>query len=249
VGKFQVEFTIPYFAGDKEGVLSPVFLLEYLGEVAALHSDAANLGFKELKDMGYGWVLNRWKVKVDKYPKVKEKIIIKTWTSKAYKFFANREFTVYNKGGQLIGKASTLWVFIDINRKRPARIPEKLVSSYKIVDKRNFKDFYKFQDDIGPVTGLDFLVRKSDIDYNLHVNNVRYLDWILEVVPERENKEYFLKEFEIQYRQEIKYGEEVSSRINKGKRVGKKKIYLHKITTDADEKSRAFAKTIWSKEK
>lgn len=186
MNKYQKEFTIYYYDSDKSGRVNPASLLTYMGETSSLHSDSLDLGIKELRKNNYGWILNRWKVKFTRYPKVMDKIIIETWTSGFDKFYATREFVVYNEDKEELARATTLWVFLDIVKKRPIRIPLEFNSKYNIVNERLFSDFYQFESEtLVDDLQLEFNVRKSDIDYNNHVNNINYLNWMLEVVPER----------------------------------------------------------------
>ena len=50
------------------------------------------------------------------------------------------------------------------------------------------------------------MVRKSDIDMNIHVNNAAYLQYLYEGV-DLENKK--VKTIEIIYKKELKYGDDV----------------------------------------
>jgi len=242
--KFKKIFEISYYDTDKNKNLRPVSLLNLLGETSGEHSNSI-IKIDELENLNYAWMLNRWKVRIDRYPKAKEKITIETWTSGIDRFYANREFFVYDEGEELIGKASTLWIFVDINKKRPIRIPKDLQKGYKIVDEKAFDDFYDFKEKIHVKDFIDFHVRRSDIDYNNHVNNTKYLDWMVEAVPEEIYNNYLLREFEIIYKKEIKYGSTIKSGINEINNEGK--VFYHNIINKDSEENHAMAITLWEK--
>ena len=54
-----------------------------------------------------------------------------------------------------------------------------------------------------------FDVRYSDIDTNMHVNNVKYVSWALETVPKDIVLNYELKNVKVTYEKETTYGETI----------------------------------------
>lgn len=247
MSKFEKKFTIPYYDCNMGGYVRTTSLLEYLGETSTIHSEFMGMGAKECKEMNCGWILNRWKVRFDSYPKAQEEIIIETWPSKFYKFYANREFMIYDKKRKLIGKASSLWILIDTKRERPIRITDKVYKVDHIIEEFAFDDFHKFDEFVETDMSIDFHVRKSDIDYNNHVNNAKYLDWILEVISRETEENYILNEFEILYKKEVKYGKTVLSQSDEGKSLKNTLEYHHKIIDEDSGELKTFGKTLWKK--
>lgn len=245
--KYIKEFFIPYYDTDKNGVVYPASLLTYMGETSSFHSDTLGVGIDELRKNNYGWMLNRWRVKFYKYPKVKDTITVETWTSGFDKFYATREFVIYNEGKDIIGEATTLWIFLDIAKKRPKRIPKEFDGIYNIIDEKLLHDFYDFNFEVGKDTEICFNVRKTDIDYNNHVNNVKYLNWMLEVIPEEVDNKYYLSEFDIQYKREIKLGNLIKSSIDEGIEKDNKLIFVHKINESTSSDINTFGRTVWEK--
>lgn len=239
--------TVPYFNCDKNGKIKPVSLLEYLVETSSLHSQTLGLGFNELISKDYNWILSRWKLKIDSYPGAREKIKVKTWISGFDKFYANREFNVYDEYNNLIVRASTLWIFIDMKRKRPIRIPSELYGTINLLNDKNFDDFYKFDNNLESEQSIDFKVRKTDIDYNNHVNNAKYINWLLESIPIDVDENYTLKEIDIYYKKEIKLNRTIESKINSGNKVGDKIEYIHEIFNKDIGEMATKGRTVWEK--
>lgn len=242
-----MEVEVPYFACDKNGRMRLQSLLDYLAEASSAHSDALGVGYKDLISGNFGWVLNRWKLKIFDYPSGRDKIIIETWTSKVYKFYANREFIIYNMAGEEIAKATSVWIFLNVERKRPSRIPEDIQNRYKMVDESIFEDFYKFSDFKDVKDSKNFAIRRSDIDYNDHVNNVKYIEWIIESIPESIFDKYSLVDLEILYKQEIQYGQEAICQMDESNLSNDCIEYLHEISTNDDSRINAYGKTKWKK--
>lgn len=242
--KYRKEFIIPYYDSDKNGTVFPTSLLAYMGETSSFHSDFLGVGINELRKRNYGWMLNRWKVIFHRYPKVKEKIIVETWTSGFDKFYATREFVIFDENNKIVGQATTLWIFLDIIRKRPIRIPKEFNDIYDILDEKLLHNFYDFNQDFIEDKKLIFNVRKSDIDYNNHVNNVKYLNWMLEVVPDNIEDDYLLSEFDILYKKEVTYGNQIQSLLSK--EIGEEyKEFIHRI--NGDEEVSCLGRTVWNK--
>lgn len=243
--KYKQNFKIPYYDSDKYGKLTPISLLKYLGEVSLIHNSYL-VDLKEMEKLNYGWMLNRWKVKINEYPNAGETIKIESWISSVDKFYAYREFIIYNEKDIIIGEATAIWIFIDMNRKRPIRITSEYYNMDNILEKKVFKEFYRFKSNIEINDYVDFNIRKSDIDYNNHANNVKYLEWMLESMSDKIYKDYILKEFEIQYKKEIKYPDIIYSSSEEISKLGEYNQYLHKIIDKdlKEEKSLGLSKWI-----
>src|SRR5699024_10015659 len=184
------------------------------------------------------------RVKINSYPFVRELIDVKTWASNFRKFYANREFKILNKNQEELVNASSIWIFLDMVRKRPLRVTKDIADLYGLDGNILFHEFYDFNRPFESKNGLVFRVRKSDIDYNNHVNNVKYFQWMLETVPKYFDDQYILREFEIQYKKEVGLGSLINSSYFEEKNEDEI-ILLHKIEEQGD--IRAFGKTIWKK--
>lgn len=244
---FPKEFEVHYFEVDQHQEATPVTILRYLEETAIAHSEAVGLGIKNLREQGIAWLLNRWSVQMDRYPIWNEKIVVETWPSYFERFYATRQFAIKDKKGALIGKATSLWIFLNIERKRPVRIPNKIMlpyglNEYTVMDEP-FGELYSLPD---TETVKEFYVRRSDIDTNKHVNNTRYLDWVLETISDEIYENYSLESFEILYKKEIGFGEMVSARSKILTDITKP-VVAHTICNKEQGLDLAQARTSWSK--
>lgn len=244
MSRYTKTFEIPFYDSDKYGRATPLSLLAYLGETSGEHTDKIGFGYKKLMKLNYAWMLNRWKVKINRYPRIKEEIRVETWTSSMDRFYATREFAIYDKNNKELGRASTLWIFIDMERKKPIRIPENLIKLAKPIEERLFQDFYKFEKSYDIPEQLDFHIRRSDIDYNNHVNNINYLSWMLETVPQEVYENYILKEFEILYKKEIIYGNTILAGCKETNEGEDSREFIHGIIHENKNDNHALS---WSK--
>jgi acyl-ACP thioesterase len=56
----------------------------------------------------------------------------------------------------------------------------------------------------------DFTVRKSDIDIHLHVNNVKFIEWAFDKIPDKRYYSTNACEMKARYKKEIKLGARVT---------------------------------------
>lgn len=243
--KYSKEFEIYYCDTSHNYEATPIAILKYLQEAAISHSSAVGYGVDELKRKGVAWILNRWNLKMKKYPLLGDKVIIETWPSRFERFYAQREFVIKN-GDEFLGDATSLWIFFDINRKRPTRILHEIIEKFNTESSCAFDETFKKLTSVESIEGKkEFFVRKSDIDSNNHVNNVIFAEWMLEVLPLEISERYFLSSFEIAYKKEVNYGYTISSVYQKIKNGGNFE-YLHGIL-DKDNAELAVGKTCWTR--
>ncbi len=187
--------------------LSSLFL--YLQDMATEHAYNIGVGRDVLqKKYGIIWVLNRVKGEVIRYPMFKEEITIETWPEPPEKVQFNRNFLVYDKDGNIIVRAFSQWVVIDfITRKlRRSSIIEE---EFPKVDRERAIDCTLNK--IKPRGKLNLGYKKtvgySDIDINEHLNNAKYIDYIMDCFSLENHKKYSVKAIDIDYIHEALPGE------------------------------------------
>jgi len=253
---FSKEYEIYYFQINQQGEASPVTILDFLEDVAIAHSKAVGMGIDYLTSLRTCWVLNRWELEMESYPSLGEKIKVDTYAIDFQRFYGKRNFIIWDSQGKIIGKARSLWIYLNIDKRRPVRIPDHFASQYGVAElleenkellDQTFLGKDSFED-LPELTVTDsellFHVRRSDIDTNGHVNNTRYVEWMLEGIGEDILKEYKLRKLEVVYKKETKYGTDIISQTQSIK--GLEPEYLHRIQ-DQQGQDLAIGRTIWSK--
>lgn len=90
-----------------------------------------------------------------------------------------------------------------------------------------------------------FKVRYGDIDSNMHVNNVRYVEWAIESLPLEIVLNYELKELSVIFEKECRYGAEISASYEI-KENEDEVLILHKIA-DNEGKELTVLTSSWKK--
>lgn len=240
--KYHKSFTIRHFECNSNGFLRPDLILKYLSEVAILHNEYTNISLNELNKKNLGWMIYKWQGEIYKYPYAGDKIRIETWISKLYKFYANREFYIYDKSNEIIAKISSLWILVDMNKRFPRRIPKELLDSHSLYNKMIYKEFKNIENKESNIYKV-FNVRKFDIDYNGHVNNSIYYKWMLESIDNIPDN-YELEKFYIKYKKEVLLNDSIKSYIFLEKEKDIISCY-HKIEDSNKNITNSLGKTIW----
>jgi acyl-ACP thioesterase len=79
---------------------------------------------------------------------------------------------------------------------------------------------------------------------NKHVNNIRYLQWVIESIPEDIVENHFLHKIDGRFISEAQYGDTVLSQT---KKLEQNNTFLHTVKIMGSDKVCATAKTIWKK--
>ena len=140
----------------------------------------SGLGGDQLLKENNIWVLSRIYAVITEWPLWGDKIIIRTWHKGTDKLFGIRDFEVYYPDGRRIASATSSWLIIDRETKKLQR-PDKILTNPSGINPvnaltRNAAKLEKSSE--GGLISPGFKVKISDLDINLHTNNVRYLKWV-----------------------------------------------------------------------
>jgi len=243
---FEKEFDLRYYEMDTIAQATPVTILTLLQETAADHCLYAGYSLFQLMDKNLGWVLLSGAMQMERYPTYKEKITIRTWISTYHSIRGIRENIIYDEEKNIIGRAKGLWLFYDIERRRPTRILDDFKQAWSSDKMQSLTcDITSKLQSIKITThAKEFKVNLYDTDTNKHVNNIRYLQWLMESVPEEILKNYYLYRIDGRFIGEAKYGDVVVSSI---KQDDNKYTFSHAVHVKGDNQLCALAQTVWKK--
>lgn len=176
----QQSYEIDFFACSPSGHLKWVDLCKLIQSVSADHSVLGGISFWDLKKHNQAWVLSKFRIeKKAELPQWQDKITISTWIERLDGVRSIRNFEVY-LGEQLIAVASSLWVIINTERRRPELIALPHEHFIKYTDKKVTQaEFAKLHK--GAYHKIDELrVKLSDLDMVHHVTNIKYLEWCID---------------------------------------------------------------------
>lgn len=185
-------------------------MFNYMQEAAFNHACSLGAGYEDLLNQGFIWVLSRVSVKIIKYPEWREKINLETWPKGVNKLFALRDFIIRDETNEKVALATTAWLVLDTKSMRPQRVQalradlpdnQGAFALNEELEKIENQDEFEFE--------IERTAAYSDIDVNKHVNNAKYVEWIIDSFP----KEFFssssIKSFKLNFLTETKLGDRV----------------------------------------
>jgi len=168
---------------DSHGRLNMSAILYFAQEAAGKHAAALGAGWDELQKKNLFWAVIRTRAEVEDAV-CGDEIVLKTWPLPTSRTAYPRCVMGYDRDGTLLFKLVSLWVLMDVNT-RAMVLPGK--SGVKVLGavEGNEPELPK---------GLPFTeqeqtcyktVEQCHLDKNGHMNNTRYLDWVMELAGEK----------------------------------------------------------------
>ncbi len=199
--------SIKYHQTDGSGILSPTALLEILQDAAIDHSDALGYTLDYMAKHQWGWAVIHWHIVLLRMPAHAETIQVQTWSNKCRKIQAERSYIIKDGTGNPIAKAMSRWVLMDFAKRKPATVPDHMIANYG-TDQIPAIEGEKYpmpKHPIGTLIGQQqFTVSRCDTDTNGHTNNVKYLAWAMEDIPDTIYQNMTLHDIRVVYRKECK---------------------------------------------
>lgn len=225
---------------------SIVSILRLFEDIALQQSESLGIGLEFYEENKVAWMLSKWEIEINSLPKFNDVVSIIT-EPKAFKdFYANRLYSVKGSAGNDLISAKTLWLYIDVNSKRPKRVDEVMYEKYglTIESEKIFSKLDQIQKtDTYPLI-KNFTVRRRDIDTNLHANNSSYVEWALDTVPMDFLFKNNLRKLKVQYRKELKLDDELAA-YTQLENIGEITTGYHTIMSG--EKECCIIETSWNK--
>ncbi|MDR3296467.1 MAG: acyl-ACP thioesterase [Clostridiales Family XIII bacterium] len=185
-------------------------MFDFFQDIASQH--AANLGAsveRLREDYGAAWILTRARLEVDRYPVLHDKITLETWPQ-APRALYERDYAIRNEAGDVMARAASTWIIMKLKTREIMR--EKLLDYYNIELKKD-RALEKRVGKLRPVENAAPVYEKpigySDIDYNEHINNARYVDYVMDCMTVQEHKQRTARAIEIHYLNEAVPGETI----------------------------------------
>lgn len=245
--KLDSRFRVRSYETDPLGRLQVPILCKLLQEVAVAHAEILGVGVESLINSGVAWVLSRLHLEMERWPIADDEIVIVTWPEAANRLFTERKFDIFGPGGQRIGGVSTLWLVLDLDRRRPIRLPSQVTERLKEQEIGPEPRKFEGLTEPSPIEReIAFTVRRSDLDLADHVNNTSYVEWAIEAVSDEIWSSSGLSELEIHFLSECHHGQTVLSRSQAIDHRDGTEV-RHQLIREEDGTEVARARTIWRK--
>ncbi|KAG7543241.1 HotDog domain superfamily [Arabidopsis thaliana x Arabidopsis arenosa] len=169
------------------------------------------------------WVTARMHIEIYKYPAWSDVVEIETWCQSEGRIGTRRDWILKDCAtGEVIGRATSKWVMMNQDTRRLQRVTDEVRDEYLVFCPReprlafpeennsSLKKIPKLEDP-AQYSMLGLKPRRADLDMNQHVNNVTYIGWVLESIPQEIIDTHELKVITLDYRRECQQDDIVDS--------------------------------------
>lgn len=205
---------IPCFMADWKRELKPVAFFDLAQQMAMIGGNYCGFGENDLKKFGIVWVLARMEVKFLK-PVLRDDVVtINTWHRGQEGLFFNRDYEMLNEAGERVAVGTSAWIFMNFETRRAVRgdrVDGLDTGNPQCTDRVLPEDAHKvvFPRGVEPELIGSHTVRNSDVDVNRHANNAKYVEWIMNYLPDELVYNSRVSSICINYNKEARPGETV----------------------------------------
>jgi len=191
------------------GYLKYTDLCNLLQLTAAAHSELGGISFSDMQEFNQAWVLSRMRVEITSLPKCNDIVTVKTWINTLENSRSVRALEMYVNGKKIVG-SETFWAVFNTKTRRP----EALALPFEHFDlypenKASEEGFSKINLTYDKEIIFEKTVFLSDLDIVNHVNNVKYLEWCLDLIDGKLILNQKVESFEMNFLKELSLKDEV----------------------------------------
>lgn len=168
---------------------TPSNIVKYLQEAVDRNLKECHPTYEELLKQNLSFVVSRTALKVYSPLKEYSKMSVETWATKGKSAAFMRNYRIVCDGKVAVECVMT-WALLDTKNRRLLKGTDFDVSSYGTGELLNIDVPSRFRvpKDAVLTKCREKKVYYSDIDRNMHMNNVKYFDLLFDCIPNCENK-------------------------------------------------------------
>jgi acyl-CoA thioester hydrolase len=256
-------FRVRHYECDAYGHVDNVSLVRYMQEAAFDASAAAGYNLTRYAEMNRHWLIRETDIEYLRPLRYGDSVQVKTWVADFRRVRSRRAYELRDtSSGDLVARALTDWVFLDISTGRPTTIPAEMMAAF-------FPEGpppspaarVRFPSAPSPPPSVFRLLRRvewRDLDQVHHVNNAVYLSYIEDCALQvsaahgwplsRTQEEGFAviaRRHQIEYRQPVVYGDELEVATWTSDLKHSSALRHTELSRVADGAPVARARTLW----
>ncbi|KRK51705.1 acyl-[acyl-carrier-protein] thioesterase [Companilactobacillus kimchii] len=199
-----MEVEVPYyfvnFTGDiRLSALIDIMLLTSEKQLHQADADSTEM----VVNNGLGWVVVQYHMDIKQMPRLGQKLKVTTQATSYNKYFFYRDFWVEDMDGNVMVKAQSAFVLIDIKERKIVSAADRLENKFGAEEVNRIQRFARLR----VPDNYDFKqpqhIGYYNIDVNKHVNNSYYFDWMVDTLDTDYIASHHLKSMDIKYEKEL----------------------------------------------
>ncbi|GFI21676.1 hypothetical protein IMSAGC011_00449 [Lachnospiraceae bacterium] len=185
-------------------------ILDCFQDAAIFEAENGKITVAYLYGRQLAWLLSSWQIVIDRQPKLNEKIKIATAPYDFKGFLGYRNFMMTGEDGAVIVRAASIWTLMNTKKMCPSRLTQELQEGYHMEEKIDMDYAPRKIVLSGEARAQEqFKVRKFQIDSNQHMNNVVYIKFAMEMLPENVR----IRELRAEYKRPALLGEKIITEL------------------------------------
>ncbi len=201
---------------DNQYVVKPIKYFGLSQEEGGVHAALKGAGLKDMLDReGRTWMILRTRMDIHSYAGWMDEYRVETWCQNGFKLYCPRTVRAFNKNGELLFNSQCLWIVMDMKRMRPERpsyieprLPE--VRDKSLLFNPDFPRFPSSSDYEGETFGEEKIhIDYYDYDYNRHVNNLSYINWMMSSFPPEWLDGYRPSFFDVEWKKQCHFEDDL----------------------------------------
>ena len=206
---YKQTYKISDLHADRWGRARPSALAFLAQSAAGGHCNLLKLDWETLAKKNLFWAIIRQRVQITRLPMRGETVTVETWPMPTTRAAFPRATVGYDAEGKELFRVMGLWILMDI-QTRAMVVPGKSDVELDGIVRGN---------ELAPPGSilpkelehaLPRTVVYSELDRNGHMNNTRYLDWVMDLLPAQFHREHPLRDFLICYHAEALEGQTIT---------------------------------------
>ncbi|KRK82081.1 acyl-ACP thioesterase [Companilactobacillus bobalius DSM 19674] len=199
-----MEVEVPYyfanFTGDiRLSALIDIMLLTSEKQLHQADADSTEM----VMNNGLGWVVVQYHMDINQMPRLGQKLKVTTQATSYNKYFFYRDFWIEDMDGNVMVKAQSAFVLIDIKERKIVSAADRLENKFGAEEVNRIQRFARLR----VPEDYDFKqpqhIGYYNIDVNKHVNNSYYFDWMVDTLDTDYIASHHLKSMDIKYEKEL----------------------------------------------
>lgn len=211
---YEMPHQLTYYECDDTGHPTMSKMLSMMTMVSNAHCIALGMDTATIQQTGGAWVITEYdgEVAADQ-PTFGDQVILGTRALAYNRFFALREFWMTDPNHEKhYLHLRAIFVFMNLEKRRLMSIPKQLIEPFASPAQKRLPRLTS----PAAITSADpaskkYQVRYFDIDVNHHVNNARYLDWLLDPLGGQFLRTHRPVRLVIKYQHEVRENTTVTS--------------------------------------
>ena len=131
---YSYRFTIPIEANDENGHVNNVAYVQWMQDVATMHSDSQGCTRELYQRLGSSWIVRSHHIEYIRPAFAGDEIEIKTWVCNLKRASSLRRYRFLNAVTRsILAQAETDWVYVTASTGRPRKINTEVSEAFILV--------------------------------------------------------------------------------------------------------------------